>query len=297
MGLLGDIVNGAGDLFTGNLLGLGKQVVSGIGDISNGNWGMGSSGNSTGNPIQDAVNSVANKSTGGGGGSNTNLLMQLLGLSPNSGNSQAISNILNSAGKGLGGVAQADASNRGTKIATTLAANNQQLAEQQQRNQDLASLPGQIIRANYIAGGGYKPVTNYSSNGKVIPHFDLGLAPLTSADQAAGASLSKQLTDRLNTAPTYKDATQYMNPSATETALNWASPIATALGSNGSQSNTSALLAELLKQSSPNTQLPSAVAVNSNGSTNPYTPIPITGTISNQPQNPNTPFGGDNGLG
>lgn len=187
-------------------------------------------------------------------------------------------------GKGLGGVAQADASNRGTKIAALLAANQQQLNEQQQRYNDLATLPGQIQKADYLAGGGYKPAQNFSSNGRPIPHFDLGLKPIDANVQAAGSTLEKQLTDRLNNAPTYKDPTQYINPSATETALNWASPILSAAGASQQKDPTTALLQQLLKgnQTTPTSSVPQAPGIQVGAPSIPTQPPPLP-----PPVNPN----------
>lgn len=133
-------------------------------------------------------------------------------------------------GRGLGSVAQAQAQNRGAKIAAMMGADQMKMAEQAQRNNDLAGLPRQIVGANYLAGGGQTPRQNFSASGRAIPQFDLGTPKITAADQAAGSSLSQQLTNRLNNAPTYNDYSSSMNPSKTETALNWISPILAAGG-------------------------------------------------------------------
>lgn len=204
---------------------------------------------------------------------------------------------LGALGKGLGGVAQADASNRGTKIATTLAANNQQMQEQAQRAADLATLPKQIVGANWLAGGGQHLTPNYSSNGRLIPHFDLGTPQITPADQAAGSSLSDQLTKRLNTAPTYADPTQYMNPSATENALNWASPILAATGATADPTTT--LIQQLMKGINPSQGTPPQ-----QGATGPaqVPPLSIPQLLAPVPQLPTNVTGlglpdSDNGSG
>jgi hypothetical protein len=165
---------------------------------------------------------------------------------------------LSALGKGLGGVAQSDASNRGVKLAAMMAGDNAKLAQQQQRNSDLASLPGQIQKADYLASGGYTPKTNISASGRVIPKFDMGLAPISKNVQNAGSTLEGQLINRLNTPPTYNDYSTMMNPGIAETALNWASPVLGAMGAAKTASTDpySQLIAMLTNK--PKTPMPPA---------------------------------------
>lgn len=230
------------------------------------------------------IGSTIGKMLLGSGGTN-GLIKNLTGANNSGG---LVGNLLNpqgmsSLGKGLGAVASADAKNRGAKLEAMLASDQMKLAEQAQRNQDLAALPRQIQTADYLASGGYTPKQNFSSNGRPIPKFDLGLKPISDNVKAAGTTLEKQLTDRLNTAPTYQDYSSVMNPSATETALNWASPVLSAMGAGGTPDNTSNLIKQIMSAQQPTTQIPTAP--------------PISIPTPPRPVQPNTPPPNVAGLG
>lgn len=163
-----------------------------------------------------------------------------------------ISGLVSGIGSGLGAVSQASAQNRGAKLSAMMAQDNSQLQEQAQRNADIPNIMNQLRAANYVAAGGNpnfgKPIT--TASGHVFTPTPY-LEPITDADKQAAQSEITQLTNRLNTPPTYNNYSSVMNPSGTETATGWLGALFGGLNNAKQTTQNQNYLDALLKQLNP----------------------------------------------
>jgi len=140
-------------------------------------------------------------------------------------------NALDAAGKGLAGVAQTQAHNRGAQLEAMMAGDEMALAADRERRAAEADILRKIQTTSYLKGGGAGDVKpGVSVTGKPFGQFDFGVRPPTEAEIAAAGELEGQLMERLRNPIKLRDYDSKMEAGGMETALNWLSPALTTLG-------------------------------------------------------------------
>lgn len=127
--------------------------------------------------------------------------------------------------EGLGAVSSTQAHNRGTQLDAMMEADKMNMAQNVNRRADEADIWKKLSAINYIKGGSPEIKPQISASGRVIPHFDTGLKPISQADKDVATTLEKQLLERLNNVPKLRDYDSKMSAGKVETGLGWLAPI------------------------------------------------------------------------
>lgn len=144
-------------------------------------------------------------------------------------------NTLNAAGTGLAGVASTEAHNRGAKLDAMMAADQMKMINDQNQIAENPQLLKQFQVADFLKNGGIPatPKPTYSITGRQLPQFNFGPAPTSAATKQIASTMEDQVANRIKNPIQLSDYASQMNPSDTETALNWLSPALTTMGANG----------------------------------------------------------------
>jgi hypothetical protein len=135
------------------------------------------------------------------------------------------------AGKGVAGIGQTEAHNRGVKLDAMMAGDEMGIANERQRMAAEADLMKKIQQTNYLKGGGFKDTgSGVAANGQPLTKFDFGVRPSGESEMAASTELEKQLMTRLRNPMKLRDYDSQMDPGKMETAMNWLGPIISTIG-------------------------------------------------------------------
>lgn len=212
-----------GGLLGGATGGIGKALSGASGAVKMGANGIPNIG------VTNGISSLPGVATGGG--ALVNGLMNagksaIKGVGGNLVQSLLNPNVLDSAGQGVGAIAQTQASNRGTELDAMMEADRQKMQLARDRATDEEGMMKKIQQAEYLKSGGMpaRP-QSFSANGKPFTQFASGMKPITEGTKAAASTLEDQLQARLKTPPTLRDYDSKMKPGAMESTLDWLGPI------------------------------------------------------------------------
>jgi hypothetical protein len=155
----------------------------------------------------------------GKGDGDSGLLQQLL-----SGDS------LHAAGQGLGAVAQSQAHNRGVALDAMMEGDQNAMALARDRRADESDMMRKMQQLAYIKGGGFHDTGDATGASGKFTKFDFGTRGSAPESMQMAGELENQLMDRLHNPMKLRDYDSKMNPSKTETALDWLSPVLTTVG-------------------------------------------------------------------
>jgi hypothetical protein len=135
------------------------------------------------------------------------------------------------AGKGMAGVGQTAAHNRGVKLDAMMAGDEMALANERQRMAAESDLMRKMQQTNYLKSGGFKDTgSGVAASGQPMTRFDFGTRPAGASEIAASTELEKQLMNRLHNPMKLRDYDSQMDPGKVETAMNWLGPLISTIG-------------------------------------------------------------------
>lgn len=167
------------------------------------------------------------------------------GSNPTSGTPGWISGIVQGIGPGLAAISQADAQNRGTKLAAMMAGDQMQVGEQAQRYAELPNALRELNDASFEANGGAPGGPIKLPNGGTI---NVGSIPINDTEKAAAQAEVGQLQNIINNPPTYNNYSSVMNPGGWERGLGIIGALLS--GSSGAKQNqqNQSLISQWVKQ-------------------------------------------------
>lgn len=203
-----------GALLGGGLAAAGSKFGGGAGAGAGGNVAENASGSMMHKLLEGGKTAVMGKGDG-----NSGLLHDLLS-----------GDALHTAGQGLGAVAQSQAHNRGVALDAMMEGDQNAMALARDRRADESDMMRKMQQLAYIKGGGFHDTGDATGASGKFTKFDFGTHAAAPESMQMAGELENQLMDRLHNPMKLRDYDSKMNPGATETALDWISPVLTTVG-------------------------------------------------------------------
>jgi hypothetical protein len=144
----------------------------------------------------------------------------------------AAGDIMQTAGRGAGAVAETQAKNRGAELDAMMEADQQAMLANRVRREDEDSMWKKLQAINYMKGGGMQNRgPSVGAGGKSFTKFNFGAQPVSDADKQMATTLEGQLMQRLNNPPQLRNYDAMMKPGTAEKVTGWGAPILSTLGS------------------------------------------------------------------
>jgi hypothetical protein len=134
-------------------------------------------------------------------------------------------NGLGSIGTAMGAISGTQAHNRGEALDAMMSGDRMRLAAAGNQRQEDAQNLRMLQATNYLKNGGMPKKELVSSSGMKIPDFGFGPAPITDETKSMASDMEKQLLDRMHNPLKLSDYDSKMNPSGTESTLDWLGPV------------------------------------------------------------------------